>query len=148
MTIGQVSDEEDHEKPWARHTLPSHKCNSGDNHSSDFQEQLIPLRFEYAHHVHTEQILGRRVCTGLCVGAYTGDCSKGFIYPALRKADLRISIKDDRRNRSLKVTLVRVPFGQRQFLVRMDGKPWPASGRPVSVTRVMTALRKALAQAV
>ena len=64
------------------------------------------------------------------------------------KADLRISIKDYRRNKSLKVTLARVPFGQRQFRVRMDGKPWPASGRPVSVTRVMTALRKALAQAV
>ncbi len=39
------------------------------------------------------------------------------------KADLRISIKDYRRNKSLKVTLLRVPYAQRQFLVRMDGKP-------------------------
>ena len=61
------------------------------------------------------------------------------------KADLRISIKDLSRNKTLRVTLARVPFGQRQFFVRMDGKPWPASGQPVSITRVMTALRKALA---
>jgi hypothetical protein len=60
------------------------------------------------------------------------------------KADLRISIKDYRRNKSLKVQLVQVPFGQRQFWVRMAGKPWPTSGQPVSITRVMTALRKAL----
>ncbi|MBK7997655.1 MAG: hypothetical protein IPK15_02680 [Verrucomicrobia bacterium] len=51
----------------------------------------------------------------------------------VRKAELRISIKDYRRNKTLKVTLLRVPYAQRQFLVRMDGKPWPASGRPVSV---------------
>jgi hypothetical protein len=60
------------------------------------------------------------------------------------KADLRISIKDYRRNKSLKVQLVQVPFGQRQFWVRMAGKPWPAPGQPVSITRVTTALRKAL----
>lgn len=64
------------------------------------------------------------------------------------KPDLRISIKDYRRNKTLRVTLSRVPFGQRQFFVRMDGKRWPASGQPVSITRLMTALRKALAQAV
>ena len=64
------------------------------------------------------------------------------------KPDLRISIKDYRRNKSLKVTLAQVPFGQRQFWVRMNGKPWPEAGRPVSVTRVMTALRKAVAGAV
>ena len=64
------------------------------------------------------------------------------------KADLRISIKDYRRNKTLRVTLARVPFGQRQFFVRMEGKRWPKSGEPVSITRVMTALRKALAGAV
>jgi len=60
------------------------------------------------------------------------------------KADLRISIKDYRRGKNLKVLLLRVPFGPRQFFVRMNGEQWPASGKPVSVTRVMTALRKAL----
>ena len=60
------------------------------------------------------------------------------------KADLRISIKDYRRGKNLKVLLLRVPFGGRQFFVRMNGEQWPASGKPVSVTRVMTALRKAL----
>lgn len=44
------------------------------------------------------------------------------------KADLRISIKDYRRNKLLRVTLARVPFGQRQFFVRMDGKRWAGFG--------------------
>jgi hypothetical protein len=60
------------------------------------------------------------------------------------KSDLRISIKDYRRNKNLKVTLVRVPFGQRQFFVKMNGQAWPKDGRPVSLTKVVTALRKAL----
>ncbi len=48
------------------------------------------------------------------------------------------------RNKSLKVLLARVPFGTRQFFVRMNGQPWPKDGKPASMTRVMTALRKAL----
>jgi len=60
------------------------------------------------------------------------------------KPDLRISIKDYRRNKNLKVVLQRTPFGGRQFFVRMNGNRWPASGQPVSLTRVVTALRKAL----
>lgn len=63
------------------------------------------------------------------------------------KADLRISIKDYSRNKNLKVTLTRLPFASRQFLVRMNGQPWPADGRPASLTRVVTALRKALVRA-
>jgi hypothetical protein len=64
------------------------------------------------------------------------------------KADLRISIKDYRRNKKLKMTLSRTPFGIRQFHVRMNGKDWPADGRPVSLTKVLTALRKTLVRAV
>ncbi len=60
------------------------------------------------------------------------------------KADLRISIKDVHRNKNLKVLLARTPFGTRQFYVRMNGKCWPAIGRPVSLTKVLTALRKSL----
>lgn len=60
------------------------------------------------------------------------------------KADLRISVKDYRRSRNLKVLLERVPFSPRQFRVRMNGAPWPRDGRPVCLTRVLTALRKAL----
>lgn len=56
------------------------------------------------------------------------------------KTDLRISIKDFSRNKSLRVTLVRAPFGGRQFLVRMNGRRWPEGGKPVSITRVFTAL--------
>jgi hypothetical protein len=65
------------------------------------------------------------------------------------KPDLRISVKDNRRNKNLKIQFVRVPFsGNRQFWVKMNGKPWPNDGRPVSRTRLMTALRKSLVKAV
>jgi len=61
------------------------------------------------------------------------------------KADLRISVKDYSRNKNLKIQLARVPFtAARLFWVRMNGQPWPKSGQPVSLTRVLTALRKAL----
>ncbi len=60
------------------------------------------------------------------------------------KADLRISIKDYRRNKNLKVELFCPAYPKRQFLVRMNGKTWPASGQPVSLSRLSTALRKAL----
>ena len=60
------------------------------------------------------------------------------------KPDLRISIKNFRRQKNLKVLLARTPFGGEQFFVRMNGGPWPKSGQPVSITRVTTALRKAL----
>jgi hypothetical protein len=64
------------------------------------------------------------------------------------KADFRISIKDYSRNKNLKVQLTRVPFtATRQFWVRMNGEPWPKSGEPVSLTRVLTALRKSLVKA-
>ena len=60
------------------------------------------------------------------------------------KSDLRISIKDHRKNKNLKILLRPAPFTPRQFFVRMNGKPWPKSGQPVSLTRVFTALRKSL----
>ena len=64
------------------------------------------------------------------------------------KADLRISVKDYQRNKNLKIQLLRVPFaGSRQFWVRMNGQPWPKDGRPVSLTRLLTALRKSLVKA-
>lgn len=61
------------------------------------------------------------------------------------KHDLRIFVKDYRRGKSLKVQLAKVPFASaRKFWVRMNGQPWPKAGQPVSLTRVLTALRKAL----
>jgi hypothetical protein len=63
------------------------------------------------------------------------------------KADLRISIKDYRRNINLKVLLFRPPFPSRGFMVRMNGETWPKDGGPVCVTRVLTALRKSLVRA-
>ncbi len=60
------------------------------------------------------------------------------------KADLRISIKDYRREKNLKILLRRATFTHRQFHVRMNGSPWPKDGRPVSLTRLLAALRKSL----
>ena len=61
------------------------------------------------------------------------------------KADIRISVKDFRRNKNLKIQLVRVPFStSRQFWVTMNGALWPKDGKPVSITRLLTALRKSL----
>jgi hypothetical protein len=77
-----------------------------------------------------------------------GACMLGFHncdrYHGLMQADWRISIKDYRRGKTLKGLLTRPPFGPRQFFVRMNGVRWPAAGQPVSLTRVVTALRKAL----
>ena len=75
----------------------------------------------------------------------TADVSNSFCYHALMKADLRISIKDYRRNKNLKIQLVRVPFAtSRQFWVKMNGGPWPHNAQPVSLTRLLAALRKSL----
>jgi hypothetical protein len=52
-----------------------------------------------------------------------------------------------RRGKNLKILLTRTPYSTRQFFVRMGGKRWPADGRGVSLTRVLTALRKALVKA-
>ena len=57
----------------------------------------------------------------------------------LMKADLRISIKDYRRNKSLKVLLFRAPW-PRQFFVRMNGERWPAGKGTASLSRVFAAL--------
>jgi hypothetical protein len=61
------------------------------------------------------------------------------------KADLRISIKDYHRNKNLKIQLVRACFqASRQFYVRMNGQPWPKDERPISITRLLTSIRKSL----
>ena len=63
------------------------------------------------------------------------------------KADFRISVKDSRRQKTLKVLLTQVPFS-RQFWVRMNGERWPADGRPVSLSKVFASLRKAVVRRV
>ena len=73
------------------------------------------------------------------------DFRKCLNYRGIMKADLRISVKDYRRNKNLKV--LAGPFGVRQYVVRMNGQAWPKAGRPVSLTRVFTALRKAVVRA-
>jgi hypothetical protein len=65
------------------------------------------------------------------------------------RADLRISFKDYHRNQNLKIQLSRVPFTtSRQFWVKMNRQKWPKDGRPVSLTRLLTALRKSLVKSV
>jgi hypothetical protein len=56
-----------------------------------------------------------------------------FDFNASMRADLRISVKDFRHRKTLKVQLSRVPFS-RQFWVRMNGARWPDDGRPVSLS--------------
>jgi hypothetical protein len=63
------------------------------------------------------------------------------------KADLRISIKDYHSKKNLKISLFRAPYPCRQFLVRMNGEPWPSGGGPVCLRRLVTAVRKALVHA-
>jgi len=70
-------------------------------------------------------------------------------YHPFIKAYIRISVKALKRNKNLKTQLARVPFCRHcQFLVRMNGQPWPKGGRPVSLTRLFTALRKSLVKSV
>ncbi len=64
------------------------------------------------------------------------------------KADLRISVKDYRRNKNLKILLLAAPFTPRRFFVRMNGAPWPKAGGSVSLTRLFTALRKSVVKSV
>jgi len=85
-------------------------------------------------------LLEQSACTVAC----TIDFHNHACYHGLMKADLRISVKDYRRNKNLKILVQRAIFSHRQFYVRMNGAPWPKDGRPVSLTRLMTALRKSL----
>jgi hypothetical protein len=62
------------------------------------------------------------------------------------KAELRISIKDYRRNKNLKILLFRTPFAPRHY-VRMNGAAWPRYRRAVSLTRLLAGVRKALVRA-
>ena len=63
------------------------------------------------------------------------------------KNDLRISVKDYRRSKNLKIPMAQPSFSSsRQFLVKMNGSPWPSDGRPVSIIRVLTALRQSIAK--
>jgi hypothetical protein len=56
-----------------------------------------------------------------CKPSCTADFWNVGCYHTLMKADLRISVKDYARNKSLKVLLLRVPFASRRFFVRMNG---------------------------
>ena len=80
-----------------------------------------------------------------CKPPCTPDFCKVLAHHGLMKSDLRISVKDYRRTKTLKIQMAQVNFSSsRQFLVRMNGAPWPTNGRPVSITKVLTALRKSL----
>ena len=83
-------------------------------------------------HEMREQRLTVLLYISACMAQCTLGFHKPFYYHAPMKADLRISVKDYRRNKNLKIQLLRVPFTtSRQFWVRMNGQPWPKDGRPV-----------------
>ena len=78
---------------------------------------------------------------GLC----TVDLDKSRCFHGVTKAELRISIKDDRRNKNLKILLFRSPFARRQYYVRMNpdssgqaAAAWPKDQRAVSLTQLLT----------
>ena len=87
------------------------------------------------------------LCGGSCTASCTIDFHNPACYHALMKPDLRTSIKDYSRNKNLKIPLRRAVFFHRQFYVRMNGSTWPKDGRPVSLTKLLTGLRKALVAA-
>jgi hypothetical protein len=72
------------------------------------------------------------------------DVCKQFCFSGAVKADLRISIKDYHRGKSVKILLFRPPFPSRGFMVEMNGEPWPKRGGPVWLSRLMAAVRKSL----
>jgi len=81
------------------------------------------------------------------MGSCTSDFCKSFHDAGVMKADFRISVKDNRRNKNLRVLLMRTPYASRSFFVRRNAQRWPADGRPVSPTRILTALCKSLVKA-
>lgn len=84
----------------------------------------------------------------LCTVSCTPDFHNLACYHGIMKTALRISVKDYRRNKNLKILLVAVPFAPRRFFVTMNGATWPKAGGPASLTRVFTALRKSLVKSV
>jgi hypothetical protein len=87
---------------------------------------------------------------GLCMV----DLDKSRCFHGVMKADLRISIKEYRRNKNLKILLFRTPFATRQYYVRMNpdssgqaAAAWPKDRRAVPLRRWLTGLRKALVRA-
>ena len=71
------------------------------------------------------------------------DLDKSYCFHEAMKAELRISIKDYRQNKKLKILLFRTPFATRQHYVRMNGVAWPKDRRAVSLTGVRKALVRA-----
>ena len=88
-------------------------------------------------------MLEQRLCTASCTEACTVHFCNGPACHGVMKADLRIVVKDCRRKKTLRISLVQVPFVARQFFVRMspetefnaktqggkDAKGWVASSQ-------------------
>jgi hypothetical protein len=75
------------------------------------------------------------------------DLDKSHCFHRVMKADLRVSIKDYRQNKKLKILLFRTPFATRHYYVRMNAVAWPKDLRAASLTRLLTGVRKALVRA-
>jgi hypothetical protein len=83
--------------------------------------------------------------------ARTGSCAIDFrkeeYFHRVIKGELRIFIKDDHRKRKVRIVLFPPPVPCRQFLVRMNGTGWAATGEAVSLTRLATGLGESLVRA-
>jgi hypothetical protein len=118
-------------------TEPQEKFLFLDNLVSDFETANAEHEPREAAAADSRTDTDRNGCLPLAQCSGSAPC--GF------QADL--SIKDYHRNKSLKILLFRPPFACRGFVVRMNGAPWPKSGGPVCLTRLLAALRKALVRA-
>ena len=106
----------------------------------DFSLPFDSYRNNWSRILWPNMLLYDNPCTVAC----TTDFSISLLYHKFMKSDLRISIKDYLRNKNLKILLERAFSSHRQFYVSMNGSPWPKDGRPVSLTKLLTAIRKAL----
>jgi hypothetical protein len=75
------------------------------------------------------------------------DFGNGLQSQGVTTADFRISIKDYHRKKVLMILLSRPPFPCRQFLIGMNGAPWPTGSGTVLLARLVAAWRKSLVRA-
>jgi hypothetical protein len=82
------------------------------------------------------EICEQHLTTGSTNGSCAPPCTIGFCktlqHNEVMLPDLRISIKDHRRAKNLKILLYRVRFGRPKLSVRMNGRQWPRDANPVS----------------
>jgi hypothetical protein len=84
-----------------------------------------------------------------CKPPCTPDFHKALPYHDLMKYDIRISVKDHRRRKNLKLQMAQLSYSSsRQFSAKMNGSLWPSDGRPGLSTEDLRAVRRLVDQLV